>query len=133
MTKAVLQSASSSVEVDAVFVEWFARFSSALESSDVSTLSSLIAPDGWWRDLLALTWNLTTRRGTDAIEPMLKEALGTVVVTNVLIDGDRARRSATRTRRRRVAGLDGTNSSRGPQGLRACARRSSSRAPQSWG
>jgi len=92
MTEVVPQSTGSLVDADEVFSDWFARFTTALESSDVSTLSNMIAPDGWWRDLLALTWNLTTRHGRDAIEPMLKEALGRVVVTDVTVDREIAPR-----------------------------------------
>lgn len=92
MTDTVLKTNGSSVDVEGVFDEWFERFTKAFESSDVPTLASLISPEGWWRDLLALTWNLTTRHGTDAIEPMLKEALGSVSVTEVKIDHEIAPR-----------------------------------------
>lgn len=92
MTDIALDIQGSSVNADAIFADWFDRFTTALESSDTAALSQLIAPDGWWRDLLALTWNLTTRHGADSIEPMLKEALGTVLVSNVRIDDEIAPR-----------------------------------------
>ena len=92
MTETVKPNVGSSVDVDDVFDDWFTRFAMAFESSDVGMLTNLIAPDGWWRDLLALTWSLTTRHGTDAIEPMLKDALANVSVEKVVIDREIAPR-----------------------------------------
>ncbi|MDQ1505998.1 MAG: hypothetical protein QOD57_3725 [Actinomycetota bacterium] len=51
----------------AIASRWLADFSAALEQRDPQTIGGLFLPDGWWRDLLALTWDLRTFRGADAI------------------------------------------------------------------
>ncbi|UGS36991.1 flavin-containing monooxygenase [Capillimicrobium parvum] len=55
--------------------EWLAGLSEALEQRDLDAIDDLFLPDGWWRDLLALTWDLRTLRGTDRIRGMLEEHL----------------------------------------------------------
>jgi cation diffusion facilitator CzcD-associated flavoprotein CzcO len=51
----------------AIASRWLADFSAALEQRDPEAIGGLFLPDGWWRDLLALTWDLRTFRGADAI------------------------------------------------------------------
>jgi hypothetical protein len=40
--------------------EWLAQFENALTTVDGPLLKSLFHPDSYWRDVLALTWNLQT-------------------------------------------------------------------------
>lgn len=46
---------------------WLDRFSAVLASGDASKLGSIIHDDSWWRDALAVTWDLRTVRGLDNI------------------------------------------------------------------
>jgi hypothetical protein len=46
---------------------WLARFESALAESDDALLEALFHRDSHWRDVLALTWRITTINGRDAI------------------------------------------------------------------
>jgi cation diffusion facilitator CzcD-associated flavoprotein CzcO len=46
---------------------WLTHFESALACRDAAALRGLFHPDSHWRDVLALTWGLTTFSGTDAI------------------------------------------------------------------
>jgi hypothetical protein len=46
--------------------EWLARFERAL-GSDHRALRSLFHEDGYWRDVLAFTWDIRTFHGADAI------------------------------------------------------------------
>ena len=46
---------------------WLAQFEHALAKPDDSRLKSLFHPDSYWRDVLALSWNLQTINGADAI------------------------------------------------------------------
>src|SRR5688572_16008076 len=46
---------------------WLADFGAALEGRDTAAVEALFLPDGWWRDLLAFTWDLRTFHGTGAI------------------------------------------------------------------
>ncbi len=47
--------------------EWLARFEDALAAGDGARLASLFVADGYWRDVLALTWRIRTIAGTAAI------------------------------------------------------------------
>jgi cation diffusion facilitator CzcD-associated flavoprotein CzcO len=47
--------------------EWLAQFQSALGQSGEAALKALFHPDSHWRDVLALTWELRTVSGRDAI------------------------------------------------------------------
>jgi len=46
---------------------WLAQFESALAEPDGTALSALFHPDSHWRDVLALSWNIQTVNGVDAI------------------------------------------------------------------
>jgi cation diffusion facilitator CzcD-associated flavoprotein CzcO len=59
----------------AVASRWLADFSAALEQRDPETVGALFLPDGWWRDLLAFTWDLRTFHGTGAITGALAATL----------------------------------------------------------
>jgi putative flavoprotein involved in K+ transport len=42
--------------------DWLAAFNAALEAQDAAAAAELFATDGFHRDLVALTWNITRRR-----------------------------------------------------------------------
>ena len=42
---------------------WLAQFEDALARPDDGLLESLFHPDSYWRDVLALSWNLQTING----------------------------------------------------------------------
>ena len=46
---------------------WLAQFEDALAKSDDGALKTLFHPDSYWRDVLALSWNIQTINGADAI------------------------------------------------------------------
>ena len=52
---------------------WLAEFERVLEHHDVDALRTLFHRESYWRDVLALSWNLQTLNGADAI---LKELPG---------------------------------------------------------
>ena len=54
---------------------WFERFAAALQQPDIPQAVALFAPDSYWRDLVAFTWNIKTLEGRDQIEAMLKAML----------------------------------------------------------
>ena len=68
---------------------WLAQFESALAASD-DHLKSLFHPDSHWRDVLALSWNLQTINGADAILRELKARAGSAAPSAFRIDPDRA-------------------------------------------
>jgi putative flavoprotein involved in K+ transport len=51
---------------------WLAQFEQALAAGDGARLKALFHPDCYWRDVLALTWDITTVSGADAVVRALK-------------------------------------------------------------
>src|SRR5947208_3102162 len=50
---------------------WLAQVDVALQSESRSSLASLFASDGHYRDLMALTWSITPRQGADDIAALM--------------------------------------------------------------
>ena len=56
---------------------WLAQFERALGNADAALLKTLFHPDGYWRDVLALTWQIATVHGLDRIvEGLQAQAAG---------------------------------------------------------
>ncbi len=76
---------------------WLAQFESALAKSDDILLKTLFHPESYWRDVLALSWNLQTVNGADAILRELKARAISAAPSAFRIDPDRtAPRRVTR-------------------------------------
>lgn len=58
-----------------VATAWFDAFSSAVSSSDITGILDLFLEDGFWKDVLALTWDFRTIEGKDAIKNLLDHRL----------------------------------------------------------
>jgi putative flavoprotein involved in K+ transport len=54
--------------------DWVARFDAALAAGDPAGVADLFVRDSWWRDLLALTWDLRTCSGAGVIGGRLAAA-----------------------------------------------------------
>lgn len=54
---------------------WLRQFEAALTERDISAVTRLFHTDGYWRDILAFTWNIKTMEGTGAIAQMLEATL----------------------------------------------------------
>jgi putative flavoprotein involved in K+ transport len=67
---------------------WLGDFTAVLERNDVDAALALFAPDCYWRDLVAFTWNICTQEGPDAIRTMLKARLPDVKPSNFRIEGE---------------------------------------------
>jgi cation diffusion facilitator CzcD-associated flavoprotein CzcO len=75
---------------------WLAQFEAALAGTGDGSLTALFHPDSFWRDVLALSWNIQTINGGDAIVKEL-QACGPARPKNLAIDPARAApRRATR-------------------------------------
>ena len=59
------------VQVD----QWFSSFEDALARGDAAAASELFLDDSYWRDLVALTWNLKTVEGPEGVKDMLEATL----------------------------------------------------------
>ncbi len=54
---------------------WLEEFNAALEAKDAAAAADLFATSSFWRDLVALTWNIKTVEGQDEIRDMLEHTL----------------------------------------------------------
>ena len=54
-------------DVSTATENWLAQFETALNGPDDLLLKTLFHPDSYWRDVLALSWNIQTINGPDAI------------------------------------------------------------------
>ena len=68
--------------------DWLDRFSAALDAQDTARLTALFSEDCYWRDLIALTWNIKTMEGREAIGDMATACLSSTHPRNFSIDGD---------------------------------------------
>jgi putative flavoprotein involved in K+ transport len=57
---------------------FLARFGAALEAGDIEAATNMFAPECYWRDLVAFTWNIKTMESRDQVRGMLKACLGRV-------------------------------------------------------
>jgi cation diffusion facilitator CzcD-associated flavoprotein CzcO len=105
-----------------VFAEnWLTQFESALLSPGDGTLKTLFHRDSYWRDVLALSWNLQTINGADAILKELYVLGRSAAPCHFRIDRDRAApRRVTRAGTDAIEAIFGfeTNQGRGSGILR---------------
>jgi cation diffusion facilitator CzcD-associated flavoprotein CzcO len=69
---------------------WLRRFERGLAESDQGLLRSLFHSDSYWRDVLGMTWDITTISGADAILKQLMSNAGRAKPANFAIDPRRA-------------------------------------------
>jgi cation diffusion facilitator CzcD-associated flavoprotein CzcO len=69
---------------------WLAQFEDALKKADHAALKRLFQSDSYWRDVLALSWNIQTINGADAILNELKLHAPSAIPTGFAVDPDRA-------------------------------------------
>jgi cation diffusion facilitator CzcD-associated flavoprotein CzcO len=77
-------------DVSVTAENWLAQFEGALAQPADILLKSLFHPDSYWRDVLALSWNLQTINGADAILRELKARAIGAAPGAFRIDPDRA-------------------------------------------
>ncbi len=56
---------------------WLADFEDALTAGDVDRAAGMFAPESFWRDLVAFTWNITTVEGPEGVADLLRHTLET--------------------------------------------------------
>ena len=74
-------------EVTASVDAWLSAFGDALAANDPARAAALFTEDGFWRDLVAFTWNLKTLEGRAEISDMLTATLAHVQPTGWKITG----------------------------------------------
>ncbi|THX92452.1 putative flavin-containing monooxygenase YUCCA3 [Aureobasidium pullulans] len=75
---AVIKNASSQESPRSIAQSWLDLFSAVLDSGDASRLSTVIHEDSWWRDHVALSWDLRTLHGLPAIISFLSPVLSSI-------------------------------------------------------
>ncbi|KAF8629969.1 hypothetical protein AX17_005535 [Amanita inopinata Kibby_2008] len=71
------------VEPDQVINDWFKLFKGYCETGDIDGLVGIIVEGGFWRDILALTWNFRTFVGTPKIKQFLTDRLALAQIKNL--------------------------------------------------
>ena len=66
--------------------EWFSKFSSSVESSDVDGIVALFLSNGWYKDMLALTYKIRSLEGHEKIKAFLYQNLLNAQISNVVLD-----------------------------------------------
>jgi putative flavoprotein involved in K+ transport len=54
---------------------WLRDFNEALTERDIDRVAGLFAADGFWRDLVAFSWNITTVEGPAGVADLLRDTL----------------------------------------------------------
>ncbi|OKX87514.1 NAD(P)-binding domain-containing protein [Corynebacterium glutamicum] len=74
--------------------DWLQAFEKATASSSpdeaATAVVQLFEDEGYWRDLLAFTWNLTTAEGADEIAEMIRNTWPSSIFRNVELKGEPA-------------------------------------------
>ena len=73
--------------------EWLAEFAAALERGDATAVADLFGEECYWRDLVAMTWNIKTMEGREAIREMLATCAAGVQPRNWQVEGEPAESS----------------------------------------
>jgi putative flavoprotein involved in K+ transport len=67
---------------------WLRDFEEALTRSEIDAAAALFVANGFWRDLITFTWNITTLEGRGQIRDMLAATLATVRPHTFAVEGD---------------------------------------------
>lgn len=70
---------STHVDPGAVFTTWLAAFTDAVIGRDTTALNAVLAPNAWWRDLVALDWQMSSHHGPVDIGEFVGSSPETVI------------------------------------------------------
>jgi putative flavoprotein involved in K+ transport len=71
-----------------IAADWLSHLEDTLARCDASAAAELFGRDGYWRDLVAFSWNIATFEGRAAIRDMLAGTLATAKPSGWRIDGE---------------------------------------------
>jgi putative flavoprotein involved in K+ transport len=77
---------TTSASPDQIVASWLGQFRQQLRSAQPEAAADLFEEDGFWRDLVAFTWNIKTLEGRAAIADMLKATCAHVQPDNWQLD-----------------------------------------------
>ncbi|KAG1751335.1 uncharacterized protein EDB91DRAFT_1297935 [Suillus paluster] len=81
-------SVSPDVDVQAVAGQWFSAFTEAIRSKNVPAIIDLLVDDVFWRDMLALTWDIRTFQSTPSVEKFLTDRLPLFTLSSFTLKKD---------------------------------------------
>jgi hypothetical protein len=67
-----------SLDATQVAEQWFKNFTSSITNGQWTRALELLTDDAYFRDLLALTWDIRTLHGTTALKPFFENHLSTI-------------------------------------------------------
>jgi putative flavoprotein involved in K+ transport len=67
---------------------WLSDFELALARREIDAATAMFDPDGYWRDLVAFTWNIRTQEGPAAIREMLQARLADTAPSSFALEGE---------------------------------------------
>lgn len=65
----------SAATAEQMVESWLAGFNAALQDGDAAAVAGMFAPLSFWRDVVALSWNIVTVEGREGVEDMLRHTL----------------------------------------------------------
>ncbi|AFR46889.1 flavin-containing monooxygenase [Gordonia sp. KTR9] len=83
-TTATLADTDAARDAGAVFAEWLATFTTAVVGRDTATLRTILTPHVWWRDMVALDWQLSSHNGPSDVSAFVESS--PEVITSVQPD-----------------------------------------------
>ena len=69
-------------------IDWLQSFDQALRTKDINKTADHFEKEGYWRDLVAFTWNIKTLEGQEDIKEMLSHTLEATAPHDWQIDGE---------------------------------------------
>ncbi|KAB1656869.1 NAD(P)/FAD-dependent oxidoreductase [Pseudoclavibacter chungangensis] len=82
MTESPSSATAPDIDASTRVDTWLQAFDEALVARDTERAAALFAPESYWRDLIAFTWNLKTVEHPDGVRHMLDDVLDRVAPTN---------------------------------------------------
>lgn len=82
MTQTIASTSATGVRPDEAAATWLKPFGEAIDARDIDAVLEHFAVDSWWRDLVAMSWDLTTLRGAEQMRPFLQENVARSGITN---------------------------------------------------
>ena len=70
----------------AIVEEWLARLEQALTQPGSQSLNALFLSQSYWRDVLALTWNIQTLCGAETISDVIAERSKDAGLSNIQVE-----------------------------------------------
>ena len=72
--------------------QWLARLEAALAGGNADAAAACFGAECWWRDMVALTWNIRTEEGREAIARMLRAVLPSARPAALCLTGEATER-----------------------------------------